>query len=139
MNDDIKEKNWMQSRWRPAMGFTYMVICIFDFIIAPILWSGVQALQAGNVTLQWNPLTLIAGGFFHIAMGAICGVAAWTRGSEKVATIQSPDAGNQQTVLTPETVSTAHGYPGYAQQGYPSNAAPNYNQNLNQGQPLDKY
>ena len=81
--------NWMQSRWRPAMGFTYMIICIFDFIIAPILWSLVQALQAGNVTLQWSPLTLIAGGFFHIAMGAVLGVAAWTRGTEKVALVGS--------------------------------------------------
>lgn len=79
--------NWMQSRWRPMMGFTYMLICIFDFIIAPVLWSLVQALQAGNVTLQWNPLTLIAGGFFHIAMGAVLGVAAFTRGQEKVAAV----------------------------------------------------
>jgi len=82
--------SWMQTRWRPAMGFTYMIICIFDFIIAPVLWSLVQALQAGNVTLQWSPLTLIAGGFFHIAMGAVLGVAAWTRGTEKVATIGTP-------------------------------------------------
>ena len=81
--------NWMQSRWRPMMGFTYMLICIFDFIIAPVLWSLVQALQAGNVTLQWNPLTLIAGGFFHIAMGAVLGVAAFTRGQEKVAAVSS--------------------------------------------------
>lgn len=79
--------NWMQSRWRPMMGFTYMLICIFDFIVAPVLWSLVQALQAGNVTLQWNPLTLIAGGFFHIAMGAVLGVAAFTRGQEKVAAV----------------------------------------------------
>ena len=81
--------NWMQSRWRPMMGFTYMLICIFDFIIAPVLWSLVQALQAGNITLQWNPLTLIAGGFFHIAMGAVLGVAAFTRGQEKVAAVSS--------------------------------------------------
>jgi len=83
--------SWMQSRWRPMMGFTYMIICIFDFIVAPVLWSLVQALQAGNVTLQWNPLTLIAGGFFHIAMGAVLGVAAFTRGQEKVASLSAPD------------------------------------------------
>ena len=67
------------------MGFTYMAICLFDFIVAPILWSAIQAFQSGNITLQWNPLTLNAGGFFHIAMGAICGVTAWTRGTEKIA------------------------------------------------------
>ena len=74
----------MRSRWRPMMGFTYMVICVFDFIVAPILWSLVQAYQSGNVTLQWVPLTMSSGGFFHIAMGAVCGVAAYTRGVEKL-------------------------------------------------------
>lgn len=78
----------MQKHWRPAMGYSYMMICIFDFIVAPVLWSVVQAWQSGNVTLQWQPLTLIAGGFFHIAMGAVLGVAAWTRGAEKVAIVQ---------------------------------------------------
>ena len=66
------------------MGFTYMLICIFDFIVAPVLWSLIQALQAGNVTLQWVPLTMSNGGFLHMSFGAICGVAAWSRGVEKL-------------------------------------------------------
>ena len=97
MSKPVNDTTWMQSRWRPAMGFTYMVICIFDFIIAPILWSAVQALQSGNVTLQWSPLTLIAGGFFHISMGAVLGVAAWTRGTEKV-TIASQQKENIESL-----------------------------------------
>jgi|688.fasta_scaffold301677_4 uncharacterized membrane protein len=81
--------NWMRAYWRPAMGFTYMVICIFDFILFPML-SMVQPLfmklLGMNMTyVVWQSLTLQNGGFFHIAMGAVLGVAAWTRGQEKLA------------------------------------------------------
>jgi K+ transporter len=39
-----------------------------------------------NMTyVVWQSLTLQNGGFFHIAMGAVLGVAAWTRGQEKLA------------------------------------------------------
>ena len=31
----------------------------------------------------WDPLTLKAGGFFHITMGVILGIGSWTRGTEK--------------------------------------------------------
>jgi hypothetical protein len=82
-----QEKDWVRTHWRPLMAVTYMVICIFDFIVGPVFWSFIQALQSGNVTLQWNPLTLQAAGTFHIAMGAILGAAAWTRGKEKEAAI----------------------------------------------------
>lgn len=32
----------------------------------------------------WDPITLKEGGFYHLAMAAIIGVAAWTRGKEKI-------------------------------------------------------
>lgn len=91
------DQDWMQTHWRPSMGYTYMVICIFDFILAPILWTLVQAFQQGAVAQQWDPLTLMASGFFHVAMGAVLGVAAWTRGSEKVAIVK-----NNGTQKSPE-------------------------------------
>ena len=28
-----KPEDWMNRKWRPAMGWTYMVICILDFAI----------------------------------------------------------------------------------------------------------
>ena len=31
----------------------------------------------------WTPLTLQAGGFFHITMGVILGIGSYTRGVEK--------------------------------------------------------
>lgn len=66
------------------MAITYMAIIVFDFIVFPILWSAIQVYGAGVVSLQWQPLTLLSGGVFHAAMGAVLGVAAWTRGQEKI-------------------------------------------------------
>ena len=79
------QESWMNRKWRPAMGWTYMAICILDFAVFPILWSIFQAYYDGTVTSQWDPLTLKGAGLFHMAMGAVLGVAAWTRGLEKIA------------------------------------------------------
>jgi hypothetical protein len=78
------KENWMNSKWRPAMGWMYMIICTFDFIIFPILWSVLQAVNQGSVTIPWQPITLQGAGLFHMAMGAIVGVTAWSRGQEKL-------------------------------------------------------
>lgn len=83
MSTSSKE-NWMNSKWRPAMGWMYMIVCVTDFVIFPILWSVLQAVNHGSVTSQWQPLTLQGAGLFHIAMGAIVGVTAWSRGQEKL-------------------------------------------------------
>ena len=78
------KEDWMNSKWRPMMGWMYMVVCMFDFVIAPILWSLVQAIYKGGVNVQWQPLTLQGAGLFHIAMGAIIGVSAYGRTQEKM-------------------------------------------------------
>lgn len=80
-----KTETWFNKKWRPAMGWTYMAVCIFDFIIAPILWSILQAFYKGNVTEAWTPLTLEGAGLFHLAMGAVLGVTSWKRSDEKIA------------------------------------------------------
>lgn len=79
-----KKEDWMQSKWRPAMGWLYMLTCAFDFVIFPVLWSILQAITKAPIT-QWNPLTLQGAGLYHLAMGAVLGVAAWSRGQEKMA------------------------------------------------------
>jgi hypothetical protein len=66
------------------MGWMYFTVCITDFILFPILWSVFMA-RYGTATDLWDPLTLQGGGLFHISMGAVLGVAAWTRGQEKLA------------------------------------------------------
>lgn len=75
---------WINKKWRPMMGWMYMATCSFDFIIAPILWSIAQALGQGQVAVQWNPLTLQGAGLYHVAMGAVLGIAAYGRTKEKL-------------------------------------------------------
>jgi len=76
--------DWINKKWRPMMGWSYMATCIFDFIIAPILWSIVQVLGSGSVSMQWQPLTLQGAGLYHVAMGAVLGITAWGRTKEKI-------------------------------------------------------
>lgn len=85
MSDSEKKKeDWMNAKWRPMMGWMYMVVCIADFVLFPILWSLVQTLGDGKVESQWMPITLQGAGLFHIAMGAILGIAAYGRTQEKL-------------------------------------------------------
>lgn len=78
-----KKEDWMNSKWRPMMGWMYMVVCMMDMIIFPILWNLLQTATHAPVT-QWNPLTLQGAGLFHIAMGAVLGLSAWGRTQEKL-------------------------------------------------------
>lgn len=77
--------DWINKKWRPAMGWSYMLTCITDFVIFPVLWSLLQALSKGQVTSQWQPVTLMGAGLYHVAMGAIIGVTAYGRTKEKIA------------------------------------------------------
>jgi len=77
--------DFINSKWRPMMAFIYMITCATDFIIFPVLWSVLQAVQGGQVTSQWSPLTLQGAGLYHIAMGAVLGLAAYGRSQEKIA------------------------------------------------------
>jgi hypothetical protein len=75
----------MNSKWRPAMGWMYMLVCVMDFVVFPVLWSLVQVVGGGEVRTQWSPITLQGAGLFHMAMGAILGIAAYGRTQEKMA------------------------------------------------------
>jgi hypothetical protein len=108
---ELKKEDWMNSKWRPAMGWMYMIVCSFDFVLAPILWSLLQATVHGSVNTQWQPLTLQGAGLFHIAMGAVLGIAAFGRTQEKMAgasvvstTISTPIIA---PAITPVIVPTA--------------------------------
>lgn len=82
---DKDSTDWVNKKMRPMMGWVYMLTCTCDFIVFPILWSLLQALSKGQVTSQWQPLTLQGAGLYHIAMGAVLGIAAYGRTKEKVA------------------------------------------------------
>ena len=109
------------------MGWLYMSVCAFDFVLFPILWSLVQALHGGQVTNQWQPLTLQGAGLFHVAMGAVLGLAAYGRTQEKVAGannggLQMPsNAGT--TYIPPSATTTANINVGNAPAATPSYSA----------------
>jgi len=94
-----KKEDWMNSKWRPMMGWMYMLVCTMDMVIFPVLWSLLQT-TTGHPITQWNPLTLQGAGLFHIAMGAVLGIAAFGRTQEKLGGannggIQAPGTGFQ--------------------------------------------
>lgn len=87
------KEDWMNTKWRPMMGWLYLLVCMFDFVFFPILWSLIQALGHGQVNMQWQPITLQGAGLFHISMGAILGIAVYGRTQEKlngISTVQLP-------------------------------------------------
>lgn len=84
---DKPQDDWMTKKWRPMMALMYMVCCLFDFAIFPIMFTVVQfwEVQAANDAFrQWAPITLQGGGLFHVAMGAVLGVSAYGRTQEKL-------------------------------------------------------
>lgn len=73
--------------WKAFSGATYLLICVFDFVIVPI-WFGItraplplellhqfepqvqaQIIQAHH--MQHEPFTLTGAGMFHLAFGAL--------------------------------------------------------------------
>jgi hypothetical protein len=76
-------EDWMNRKWRPTVAWTYIITCIFDFIIFPVAWAAFNA-SMGGVVIPWDPLTLKGAGLYHMAMGAILGITAWSRGQEKI-------------------------------------------------------
>ena len=107
----VKE-DWMNAKWRPGMGWMYMLVCICDFVLFPILWSLLQAFSHGQVTNQWQPLTLQGAGLFHVAMGAVLGITAFGRTQEKISgtnfIVQTPSEipNNQPIINTPIVTDT---------------------------------
>jgi hypothetical protein len=102
---ETKKEDWMQSKWRPAMGWMYMLVCTMDMIVFPILWSLLQT-STGTAITQWNPLTLQGAGLFHIAMGAVLGIAAFGRTQEKLG-----GANNGGLAPVSQSVTTTFGTP----------------------------
>lgn len=107
-----------KAMWRPAAAYVYLAICLMDFGIMPIIYeiinhsitnssvvelalkftdsaAQIEALHTLKQTQSWVPLTLQGNGMFHVAFGAILGVAAWTRGQEKAMTNASGFYGGQ--------------------------------------------
>lgn len=78
--DLVPSETSLSRNWRPVMGWTYAIICFFDFVIIPLLLAVTNPYLAS----AWIPMTLKGGALFHIAMAPIMGLNVWSRGQEKM-------------------------------------------------------
>ena len=120
-----KDDDWMQKKWRPAMGWMYMTICMLDMAIFPVIWSLTQVITKQPIT-QWQPLTLQGAGLFHLAMGAVLGIAAWGRTQEKVAgsAVNSTQVSYITTPTSTHTPYTSTPMPSYQNKPVPPPSQP---------------
>jgi hypothetical protein len=94
VNSDLKkeDEHWIKAYWRPAMGWLYMIICFMDFVGFPLISMFLPVVfRKDGINapyVAWQSLTLSNGGLIHLAFGAILGVAAWSRGTEKIAAMK---------------------------------------------------
>lgn len=130
MSKAKEKEDWMQKKWRPAMAMMYMVVCIFDFILFPIMFTVVQFWEVESVNdafRQWQPLTLIGAGLFHMAMGAVLGISAWSRGQEKIAGVAAtPQAPAAPPALPAPSMSMSPAPQSYTPAMMPSSAPAPY-------------
>ena len=121
-------ERWFVKYWRPAAAWIYLLICLFDFVLMPLYVSKTNHTMDEIVTVSmrlrpedqlnalinlsrknnWQPLTLAESGMFHVAFGAILGVAAWTRGRVQEARIRNGDLPLEEPeMLEPPQVNPA--------------------------------
>ena len=85
------DQSWFQTTWRAAMAWQYLIVCVFDFILFPIL-LGFYSVYTKSVYIPWIPLTLQGGGLYHLAMGAVVGVTSWSKMKEKLQFTKEPES-----------------------------------------------
>lgn len=71
MRAEAASDSWMQKSWRPTVGFTFSGLLINNYILLPYFQK-----------MGLQPIALPAE--MWAAMLAVLGVAAWTRGQEKI-------------------------------------------------------
>jgi len=102
----VHQEPFYKKIWRPMLAGIFAFIVLFDFMIMPVIYelsndqiadktavelslrfndvtAQVQALKTFTEKRTWNPLTLLGGGMFYVAFGALLTGAAVTRGMEK--------------------------------------------------------
>ena len=80
----IKKEHWIQTGWRPALAWSYVFICMFDFSIGPILFNMLQYYDHGQTVSAYSAVTLQGGGLYHLSMGAVLGLTTHGRTKEKL-------------------------------------------------------
>lgn len=111
MTKKSTDSAWYQRTWLPFAAATYIIICIFDFMIMPVYTAAHNSrietavfarlendkdaavfadglIKSNQAARQWNPLTLLGGGMFHLAFGALLTGGAVTRGIAKKSEVE---------------------------------------------------
>jgi len=86
--------------WRPAIAWSYLIVCVFDFVLFPLLF-GIFYSKNIEMINSWVPFTLKGGGLYHMSMLAIVGVTAWNRTQEKMQVIQAVTSPSNLSIPTP--------------------------------------
>jgi len=99
------DSHW--ANWRTMAGYTYLIICLFDFLIMPLATHvNIKELithadhgytlelikQFGGV--NWSPVTMTGGGLFHLSFGTILTGIAVVKGQERKEQVKATAAIN---------------------------------------------
>lgn len=84
IQEAYNSESWYTRYWRATIAWSYIIICLFDFVIGPIFYAWYAYYTKDASFGEWEPLTLTGGGVYHLSMGAILGVSSWSRGKEKI-------------------------------------------------------
>lgn len=77
-SNPLLQEKWYKEGFLPALGFLYIAVCSFDFIVGPALSMFIMPIL-GKPFIAWIPLTLQNGGIIHLAFGAILGIYAYKK------------------------------------------------------------
>lgn len=108
--ENLDETSWISKNWRACAAVAYLIICLFDFIIMPLivffahdsfmamtkeiagLPPEVQRVALDRILGPWQPLTLGCNGIFHISFGSLISTMAWKHSSEVVESMRQMTA-----------------------------------------------
>lgn len=77
------DEGFMKSHWREFMAWSYGIVCLWDFMLAPIFFAWFSH-HTNTPYVVWVPTTTSGGGLYHVAMGAIIGVSSYGKTQENV-------------------------------------------------------
>lgn len=71
MRSEAQSEHWMQWAWRPTFGFTACGVLVNNYVLLPYLQP-------------WGVVPIVVPQEVWLMIMAVLGVAAWTRGQEKI-------------------------------------------------------
>lgn len=102
----VTDEGWFRAHWREFMAWSYGIVCLWDFMLAPIFFA-LYAHHTGTTMVPWVPLTTQGGGLYHVAMGAIIGVTSYGKTKESVTNMNVASNFQPLPPLAPDTEPTA--------------------------------